>query len=110
MDARAHLAGLIGKTIHTIGPDKPNRILEIKGTDVVVATDKSPAGQPVPIAEIQAAIDFLARDSEVRYASTSRPSGTAAHSSALPPPTLMSQCGYGDALYGDWSEQPPRPR
>ena len=39
MDARAHVADLVGKTVHTVGRDKPNRILEIKGTDVIVATD-----------------------------------------------------------------------
>lgn len=66
MDARAHPAGLVGKTIHTIGQEKPNRILAIGGTDVIVATDKSLAGQPVPIAEIQTAIEILERDSDVR--------------------------------------------
>jgi hypothetical protein len=42
MDARKHLEALVGRTIHTIGRDRPNRILRIEGPDVVVSTDESP--------------------------------------------------------------------
>jgi hypothetical protein len=66
MDAREHLRGLVGQTIHTLARRQPNRILEIRGDDVIVATGKSPSGEPVPIAEVQAAIDVLERDGEVR--------------------------------------------
>ena len=66
MDARAHLQTLVGKTIHTIGQGRPNRIVEVSGQHVIVATDKSPSGQAVPIAEVQAAIDMLERAGELR--------------------------------------------
>jgi hypothetical protein len=66
MDAREHLRGLVGQTIHTITRRQRNRILELRHDDVLVATDKSPAGQPVPIAGVQAAMDMLERDGEVR--------------------------------------------
>ena len=66
MDAREHLRSLVGQPIHTIARDRPNRILEITGSDVLVATDKSAGGEPVPIAEVQAAIDMLKRDGELR--------------------------------------------
>ena len=66
MNAGRHLRGLVGQTVHTITRGRRNRILEIRGTDVIVATDKSPSAEPVPIAEVQAAIDLLERDGEVR--------------------------------------------
>ncbi len=59
VDARAHLNTLVGQTIHTIGQGRPNRILAVDGGEVVVATDQSPSGQRVAIAEVQAAIDML---------------------------------------------------
>jgi hypothetical protein len=66
MDAREHLRGLVGQTIHTITRRQRNHILEIRADDVIVATDKSPRGGPVSIADIQAAMDMLERDGEVR--------------------------------------------
>jgi hypothetical protein len=66
MDARQHLRGLVGQTIHTIARRRPNRVLAIRGDDVIVGTQKSPSGEPVPIADVQAAIDVLERNGEVR--------------------------------------------
>lgn len=45
MDARAHLNTLVGKSIHTIGQGRPNRIVTLDGADVVVATTQSPNGK-----------------------------------------------------------------
>ena len=59
MDARAHLRTLLGRTISTIGQRQPNRIVEIDRNDVIVATQRSPAGQRIPIADVQAAMDML---------------------------------------------------
>lgn len=65
MDAQNYLGTLIGKTIYTLGGRKPNRILAIEGDQIIVATDKSPAGEPVPIAPVQDALDRLFRDREL---------------------------------------------
>ena len=64
MDAREHLIGLIGQEIHTMN-GKPNRILSGTDTHVVVATSRSPKGQPVPISEVQDALDTLERHGEL---------------------------------------------
>jgi hypothetical protein len=64
-DARAFLTGLFGKRLTTVGRAQPNRILRIEGDVVIVATSRSPKGQPVPIAWVQDAIDILERDGEV---------------------------------------------
>jgi len=40
-------------------------VLQIEGDHVIVATAKSPNGQPVPIAWVQNALDMLERDGEV---------------------------------------------
>jgi hypothetical protein len=56
LDARSHLASLVGRTIQTLG-GAPNTVLRLEGDDVIVATKRSPQGQPVPIAWIQAALD-----------------------------------------------------
>jgi len=63
-DARAHLTSLVGTTIHTL-TGKPNRVLSVTGESVLVATTRSPEGQPVPIAWVQDALDRLSRDGAV---------------------------------------------
>lgn len=65
MDARSHLTTLVGTTIHTIGQGRPNRIVAVDGAEVVVATDRSPRGQRVAIAEVQAAMDTLERTGDL---------------------------------------------
>ena len=55
---------LDGQEIRTI-TGRPNTILALEATDVIVATTKSPGGQPVPIEWVQRAIDLLARDGEI---------------------------------------------
>ncbi len=64
IDARDLLTGLTGQLIHTL-TGAPNRILRVEATDVIVATGKSPASQPVPIAWLQDALDQLVRDGEI---------------------------------------------
>lgn len=63
-DARSHLASLVGRTIQTLS-GAPDTVLRLQGDDVIVATTRSPQGQPVPIAWVQAALDRLRRDGEV---------------------------------------------
>jgi predicted RNA-binding protein with PUA-like domain len=64
VDARSHLASLVGKRIRTLSGGS-NTVLRLEGDDVIVATRRSPQGQPVPIAWVQAALDRLRRDGEV---------------------------------------------
>jgi hypothetical protein len=64
VDARAHLASLVGHEIKTL-TGRPNRVLRIEGDDVVVSTTRSPLGKPVPIAWVQGALDLLEREGEV---------------------------------------------
>ena len=63
-DARQYLESLVGQTILTL-TGKPNFILEVRGTDVIVGTAKSPKGQPVPIRWVQDAMDQLERGREL---------------------------------------------
>lgn len=62
--AREHLSLLVGKEIPTM-TGKPNRVLEVRGSDVIVGTAKSPEGQPVPIEWVQSAIDRLLEEREL---------------------------------------------
>jgi predicted RNA-binding protein with PUA-like domain len=64
VDARSHLASLVGRTIQTLS-GAPNTVLRLEGDGVIIATRRSPQGQPVPIAWVQAALDRLQRDGEV---------------------------------------------
>jgi hypothetical protein len=65
MNARDHIQRLIGTEIRTAS-GRPNRILRIEGENVIVATSKSPAGQPVPVKWVQTAMDMLESSREVR--------------------------------------------
>jgi hypothetical protein len=64
LDARATLRGLVGREIATL-TGKPNRVIGLTADDVIVGTRRSPGGQPVPIEEVQHALDLLARDGAV---------------------------------------------
>jgi hypothetical protein len=66
VDARSHLTSLIGQTIWTATRRLPNRILSVTGAEVIVATEKSPQGQPVPLTDVQSAFDRLAAGEGVR--------------------------------------------
>jgi hypothetical protein len=58
IDARELLRSLVGRTIPTM-TGRPNRVLEVRSEDVIVATARSPQGQPVPIEWVQRALDWL---------------------------------------------------
>jgi hypothetical protein len=64
-DARELLAQLVGRPLQTLS-GAPNEILELRDRDVIVATGRSPAGQPVPIAWVQEALDRLYAEGELR--------------------------------------------
>jgi hypothetical protein len=46
-------------------------VLRLDGDHVIVATHRSPGGKPVPVQEIQDAIDRLWRDGEIEISVTS---------------------------------------
>ena len=64
IDARTLLQGLVGQTIHTL-TGKPNTVIAVQGDEVIVGTNKSPSGEPVPIAWVQDAMDRLAEHGEI---------------------------------------------
>ena len=64
MNASDYLHSLVGTTILTL-TGKPNMVLRVHVDRVIVRTERSPKGQPVPIADVQAAMDVLERDGEV---------------------------------------------
>lgn len=63
-DAREILTSLRGQTIRTL-TGRPNAVLRLEGDKVIVGTDKSPEGRPVPIEWVQAALDRLAAEGVV---------------------------------------------
>lgn len=64
-DARKLLAGLVGRRLQTIS-GSPNEILELRAQEVIVATGRSPAGTPLPVASVQDALDSLQAVGELR--------------------------------------------
>lgn len=64
IDARELLEALAGQEIAT-ATGRPNTVLRLDGDDVIVATGRSPGGQPVPIAWIQDAVDRLMADGDL---------------------------------------------
>ncbi len=63
-DARALLESLVGQQFQTI-TGRPNSVLAIEGDSVIVATGRSPAGQPVPIEWVQNGIERLLEEGEI---------------------------------------------
>src|SRR5262249_23727866 len=64
MDARTLLESLVGEEITTV-TGRPNRVLSLDADSVIVATDRSPEGQQVPIGWVQAGLDRLREDREL---------------------------------------------
>lgn len=64
LDAREVLGRLLGQEIPTM-TGRPNRAMSVGTTEVIVATTKSPHGQPVPIQWVQEALDRLTEEHEV---------------------------------------------
>ena len=96
-DARALLSSLVGRTI-TTAAGRPNTILRIDGTDVLVGTTRSPLVEPVPIAWVQDAIDRLQRTGDVEISVDSL-----GHRSAFVGAVLLSLTGSALA-----TTSPPR--
>jgi hypothetical protein len=63
--ARALVGGLVGKELQTL-TGAPNRILRLVGDRAIVATDRSRQGRPVPLREVQAALDALAESGDLQ--------------------------------------------
>lgn len=63
-DAREHLLTLIGREIRTV-TGRSNTVLSVGPTNLLVATSRAPKGNPVPIADVQAAIETLKADGEI---------------------------------------------
>jgi hypothetical protein len=64
VDARELVKSLRGKPLATLS-GRPNMILDVSSDTVLVATNRSPEGKPVPISWVQSALDRLMRDGEV---------------------------------------------
>lgn len=64
-DATAHVQGLIGRELRTLGQERANRVLSMRDGVVLVGTGRSPQGQPVPVTAVQEAIDQLVAHGEV---------------------------------------------
>jgi hypothetical protein len=64
IDARQMLEGLVGRQLETMS-GQVNRILRIEGSEVIVATSKSPHGKPVAITSVQDALDRLCEAGEL---------------------------------------------
>jgi hypothetical protein len=63
-EAVAVLTELIGRRL-TTATGHVNRVLRVEPPVVIVATDRSPQGQPVPVADVQHALDLLRREGAV---------------------------------------------
>jgi hypothetical protein len=62
--ARTLLESLVGQPI-SIVTGRPNTVLRVEGDDVVVATGRSPTGQPVPVEWVQSGLDQLLETGEI---------------------------------------------
>ena len=63
-DMRVFLHGLTGTAISTL-TGRPNTVIRVDETHVIVGTSNSPFGKPVPIQWIQDAADRLYREGEL---------------------------------------------
>ena len=64
LDARSLLESLVGRQISTL-TGRPNRVLGLADINVIVGTDRSPDGEPVPISAVQVGLDRLLETGEV---------------------------------------------
>ncbi|WP_410588708.1 hypothetical protein [Amycolatopsis sp. lyj-23] len=60
------LRALFGREIRTVAQGRPNTVAKISGGVVRVLTGRSPAGQPVEVADVQNGLDLLAARGSVR--------------------------------------------
>jgi 5-methylcytosine-specific restriction protein A len=66
IDAYDYLKGLLGRSLVTPGRGHSNTIVSIQKTDITVATERSPNGEPVSVRKIQAGLDLLVKTGAVR--------------------------------------------
>jgi hypothetical protein len=64
LDARSLVESLIGQQISTV-KGRPNIVLGLADTNVIVGTDRSPEGELVPIDAVQRALDQLLETGEI---------------------------------------------
>lgn len=64
-DATQLLRRLVGVPLSTPTRHNPNTVLAVLPPDVIVATDKDPDGQPVPIQQVQEGLDRLLEAGEI---------------------------------------------
>ncbi len=62
--ARALLESLVGQPISTV-TGRPNTVLRVESDSVIVATSRSPTGQPVPIKWVQSGLEQLLETGEI---------------------------------------------
>lgn len=67
-EATALLRSALGAHLETVARRKHNRVIAVGNDTATVATDRSPDGEPVPVREVQAALDLLYTDGVVRVA------------------------------------------
>lgn len=65
IDAYEVLRELIGAEVRTVVTDKPNLVKGVRGHHVEVATENSPEGKLVPVAEVQNGIDRLLAEGSI---------------------------------------------
>jgi hypothetical protein len=65
IDARTFLEGLRGRELRTLSRNMPNRVLEVTTEEAIVATERSPKGERVPLSEVQRALDRLFTEREL---------------------------------------------
>jgi hypothetical protein len=61
---RRFLESLVGQLISTV-TGRPNTVLHVEGDSVIVATNRSPTGQPVPIEWVQSGLEQLLETGEI---------------------------------------------
>jgi hypothetical protein len=64
LDARTLLESLVGQQMTTV-TGRPNTVLGVTDSDVIVGTSRSPEGERVPIDSVQSALERLLREREV---------------------------------------------
>jgi hypothetical protein len=58
------IRSLVGRELHTV-KGRPNTILRIEADTLIVATERSPSGKPVPLLWVRDAIERLERLDEL---------------------------------------------
>jgi hypothetical protein len=89
--ARTLLESLVGQPISTV-TGRPNTVLRVEDDSVVVATSRSPTGQPVPIEWVQSGLEQLLETGEIEVSVPSlghRSSFVGAVSLTLPDAVLV---------------------